>query len=263
MQIPLIAGRYLQDSDIPANHGEWWPQNVAVSASFAKRYFRGRNAIGHRVRINQSRWARIVVVVGDVRHSGLEDAPEPIVYVQNGEVDSVVIRTNGSPDAVISSIRKTVRRFDAGGVVTDIRRMSEYVDQAGARRKFQTIVLTSFAGVAVFLVLAGLFGLLSFVVQQRTAEIGIRMTMGASRREVIRMIVLHGLKLTSAGLAIGMLAAMILLRTMTSFIYGVRAIDPLTFITVPIFILVVAVIACSAPARKAAGVDPMNAVRCQ
>jgi ABC-type antimicrobial peptide transport system permease subunit len=263
MQIPLIAGRYLNDYDIPAKPGEWWPQNVAVSASFAKRYFPGRSAIGHRVRINESHWARIIGVVGDVRHSGLEDAPEPTVYLQNGEVDSVVIRTNGSPDAVISSIRQAVHRLDAGGVVTDIRTMSQYVDQAAARRKFQTIVLISFAGVAVFLVLAGLFGLLSFVVQQRTAEIGIRMTIGASRGQVVRMVVLYGLKLTSIGLAIGLLLAITLTRTMTSFIYGVRAMDPLTFITVPAFILIVAVIACSAPARKAAGVDPINALRYQ
>jgi ABC-type antimicrobial peptide transport system permease subunit len=141
--------------------------------------------------------------------------------------------------------------------------MSQYIDQAAARRKFQTMVLISFAGVAVFLVLAGLFGLLSFVVQQRMAEIGIRVTMGASRGEVVRMVILYGLKLTSAGLIIGLLAAMTLVRTMTSFIYGVRAMDPLTFITVPVFILIVAVIACGAPARKAAGVDPMNALRCQ
>jgi ABC-type antimicrobial peptide transport system permease subunit len=141
--------------------------------------------------------------------------------------------------------------------------MGQYVDQAGARRKFQTMVLTSFAGVAVFLVLAGLFGVLSFVVQQRTAEIGIRMTLGASRSGVVRMIVLYGLKLTSAGLVIGVLGAMTLVRTITGFIYGVRAIDPLTFIIVPLFILIVAAIASSAPARKAAGVDPMNALRCQ
>ncbi len=263
MQIPLIGGRYLNDNDIPAKPGEWWPQNVAVSASFARHYFRGRNAIGHRVRINESHWARIIGVVGDVRHSGLENAPEPTMYVQNGEVDTVVIRTNGSPDAVISSIRNAVRRFAAGGLVTDIRTMGKYVDQAGARRKFQTMVLTSFAGVAVFLVLAGLFGVVSFVVQQRTAEIGIRMTLGASCSGVVRMIVLYGLKLTSAGLVIGILTAMTLVHTMTSFIYGVRAMDPLTFITVPVFILIVAVIACSVPARKAAGVDPMNALRCQ
>jgi len=110
--------------------------------------------------------------------------------------------------------------------------------------------------------LAGLFGLLSFVVQQRMAEIGIRVTMGASRGEVVRMVILYGLKLTSAGLIIGLLAAMTLVRTMTSFIHGIRATDPLTFITVPVLILIVAVIACGAPARKAAGVDPMNALRC-
>jgi ABC-type antimicrobial peptide transport system permease subunit len=215
------------------------------------------------VRINSSRWATIIGVVGDVRHSGLENAPEPTVYVQNGEVDSVAIRTVDSPNAVISSIRQTIRNFDAGGLVTDILTMSQYVDQAEAPRKFQTMTLTAFAGIALFLVLVGLFGLLSFMVEQRTLEIGIRMVMGASPRSVIRMVVYYGLRLTSAGLIIGVLAAMLLARAMTSFIYGVRAIDPLTFLFVPVFLIVAAVIACSIPARKAARTDPMTALRRQ
>ncbi len=263
MQIPLLAGRLLGDSDIPSKPGEWWPRNVAVSASFARRYFPNGRAIGRRLRINKSQWATIAGVVGDVRHSGLEDAPEPIVYVQDGEVDSVVIRTAIAPDAAISSIRQAVHVFDAGAVVTDIQTMSQYVDQAAARRKFQTTILTSFGGVAVFLALAGLFGLLSFAVQQRTAEIGVRMTVGASRSAVVRMVIFYGLKLTSAGLMIGIFAAVIVMRAMASFFYGVQAIDPLTFITVPVFMVVVAVLACCAPARKAAGIDPMSALRLQ
>jgi putative ABC transport system permease protein len=262
MQIPLLAGRFLNDSDIPVKPGEWLPQNVVVGASFAKRYFPNRNAIGRRLRVNTSRWATIAGVVGDVRHSGLEDAPEPIVYAQSGEVDSVVIRTS-APEAVISSIRQAVRTFDAAGVVTDIQTMSQYVDEAAARRRFQTVILTFFAGVAMFLVLTGLFGLLSFAVQQRTAEIGIRITVGASRSNVVRMVILYGLKLTSVGLAIGILAAMLLMRAMAAFLYGVRAIDPPTFIIVPVFMFIVAAVACTAPARKAAGIDPLNALRSQ
>jgi putative ABC transport system permease protein len=198
-----------------------------------------------------------------VRHSGLESAPEPTVYLQDGEVDTLVVRTAEAPDAVIRSVRQIVRAFDPAGVVTDIQTMSQYVDQAAARRRFQTIVLTSFAGIAVFLVLAGLFGLLSFAVQQRMAEISIRMVVGASRGSIVRMVILHGLKLTSAGLLIGILAAMTLTRLMTTFIYGIYAIDPLTFLTVPALIIIAAIVACGVPARKAAGIDPLNAWRCQ
>jgi predicted permease len=263
MQIPLIAGRYLKDSDISKKPNEWMPENVVVSKSFAERYFPNANGIGHRLRINESSWARIAGVVGDVRHSGLESAPEPTVYLQDGKVDTLVVRTAEAPDAVIRSVRQIIRAFDPAGVVTDIRTMRQYVDQAAARRRFQTIVLTSFAGIAVFLVLAGLVGLLSFAVQQRMAEISIRMVVGASRGSIVRMVILHGLKLTSAGVLIGISAAMTLTRLMTTFIYGVYAIDPLTFLTVPALIIIAAVIACGVPARKAAGIDPLNAWRCQ
>jgi putative ABC transport system permease protein len=262
MQIPLIAGRYLNDSDIPALAAAW-PQAVVVSKSFANRYFAGRDAVGHRLRINHSRWSTIVGVVGDVRHSSLEEAPQPTIYCQNGLADSVAIRTTSPPDAIVPSIRRAVSALNAGVAVTDIQTMNRYVDQATARRRFQTVVLTSFAGVAVFLALVGLYGLLSNAVRQRTAEIGVRMTLGASRSAVVGMVVLYGLKLTCAGIAIGVCLALALTRVVASFLYGVRVVDPLTFSAVPAFLIAVAVIACIAPAWKAACIDPVSALRRQ
>jgi ABC-type antimicrobial peptide transport system permease subunit len=153
--------------------------------------------------------------------------------------------------------------LNAGVTLTDIQTMNQYVDQAAARRRFQTVALTSFAGVAVFLALVGLYGLLSYAVMQRTAEIGVRMTMGASRAAVVGIVVRYGLKLTSAGLAIGVCLALALTRAVASFLYGVRAVDPITFIAVPAFIIAVAVIACIAPAWRAACVDPVSALRRQ
>ncbi len=262
MQIPLIAGRYLDDNDITASTAAW-PKAVVVSDNFAKRYFPGQNAVGHRLRINGSPWSPIVGVVGDVRHSSLEEAPEPIVYCQNGLADSVAIRTIGPPEAIVASIRKAASDLSAGFTVTDVQTMDRYIDQASARRRFQTVVLTSFAGVAMVLALVGLYGLLSYAVRQRTAEIGVRMTLGASRSAVVGMIVFHGLRLTSAGLVIGVCAAVVLTRAMASFLYGVRAVDPLTFVAVPAFVIAVAVVACIVPAWKAACIDPVSALRHQ
>jgi len=261
MQIRLIAGRFLNDSDIPAKPDEAAP-TVVVSESFTKRYFHGRDAVGRRLRINGARWSRIVGVVGDVRHASLEEAPQPIVYEQNGLAGrSVVIRTFGSPDAMVRSVRREVNAIGGGAGVTDVRTMSQYVDQAAARRRFQTAVLTSFAGVAVLLTLVGLYGLMAYAVRQRTAEIGVRMAVGASPGAVVEMVMLYGLRLTSAGLAIGISLALALARGLAGFLYGVPAIDPITFVAIPVLMMTVAVAACAAPAWRAARIDPVEALR--
>jgi predicted permease len=262
MQIPLIAGRYLNDSDIPAP-STGWLKTVVVSKSFAKHYFPGRDAVGHRVRVNDSRWSTIVGVVGDVRNSSLEEAPPPTVYSQGGVADSVVVRTIGPPDAIIPSIRRAVSALNAGVTLTDIQTMNQYVDQASALRRFQTVALTSFAGAAVFLALVGFYGLLSYAVTQRTAEIGVRVAMGASPSAIVGMVVRYGLKLTSAGLAIGVCLGLALTRAVAGFLYGVRAVDPITFLAVPAFIIAVAVIACIVPAWRAACIDPVRALKQQ
>jgi predicted permease len=261
MQIPLIAGRYLNDADIAAKPFEM-EESVVVSESFAKRYFPGRNALGRRLGINGPAKSTIVGIVGDVRHSSLEEAPKPIVYAQNGSADSVVIRTRGSPEAIVASVRKEVSAF-GGAMVTDVQTMSQYVDQAAARRRFQTVALTAFASVAVFLTLVGLYGLIAFTVRQRAAEIGVRMALGATPGAMIRMVILSGLKLTFAGLAIGVCSALALARGMATFIYGIPAIDPVTFLGVPVFMLAITFIGCVFPAWKAAQIDPVDALRQQ
>lgn len=262
MQIPLVEGRYLNDGDI-ARNGQERALSVVVSESLVKRYFAGRNATGHRLRINGSAWSTIVGVVGDVRHSSLEEMPQPTVYYQNGLADSVAIRTSGSRDAMIGSVRTAMSEWNAGVTVTDIQTMDQYVNQSTARRRFQTVALTSFAGVAVVLALAGFYGLLSYAVMQRTAEVGVRMALGASRRKVIGMVVRYGLKLSAAGLAVGLCLAALLIRVVASFLYGVEALDPVTFLVVPAFTIGVTVIACIPPAWRASRVDPVNALRQQ
>jgi len=172
MQIPLVAGRYVTDGDIPARAAER-PQAVAVSESLARRYFPGRSAVGHRLRINGARWSTIVGVVGDVRHSSLVEAPQPTVYCQYGLTDSVAIRTIGSPSAIVSLIRRAVSNLSAG----------------------------------------------------------------VSRGAVVRMVALYGLRLASTGVAIGVCLALALARAVESFLDGVRAVNPITFIAVPALLI--------------------------
>jgi putative ABC transport system permease protein len=260
MQIPLIEGRYLNDGDI-SNRSKAWPQTVVVSEQFARHYFQGRSALGHRLRVNGERWSAIVGVVGDVRHSSVEEKPEPIIYYQYGVADSVAIRTAGTPDTIIPAIRKAVSAASPDLSVINIQAMNQYVDQATARRRFQTVALASFAVMAVFLALVGFYGLLSYAVMQRTAEVGVRMALGASRRAVVGMVVRHGLTLASLGLAIGLSLSLMLTRALASFLYAVRPVDPITFIFVPAFTIIVAIVACAAPAWRAACVDPTSALR--
>ena len=171
--------------------------------------------------------------------------------------------TFGSPEAIVASVPKEVTAFGAGSTLTDIQTMSQYVDQAAARRSIQTVALTAFACVAVFLTLVGLYGPIAYAVRQRTAELGVRMALGATPGAMIRMVILSGLKLTFAGLAIGACSALALARGMETFIYGIPAIDPVTFLGVPVFMLATTFIACIFPAWKAAQIDPVNALRQQ
>jgi len=260
MQIPLLAGRYLGDRDIEPDRRER-PTTAVVSERFAKHYFGNRSALGHRLRINGARWSAIVGVVGDVRHSSVEELPEPIVYYQNGVADSVAIRADVTADAIVPLVRRAVAAVSPDIAVVDIQTMDHYVGQATARRHFQTVALASFAGAAVLLALVGLYGLLGYAVAQRTAELGVRMALGAPRLSIIAMVVRYGLALTALGLAIGLAAALVLTRTLAAFLYGVTPADPVTFAVVPILICAIALIASMVPAWRASNVDPLTALR--
>jgi predicted permease len=264
MQTRLIAGRLLGGADIPAQPSPV-PPAVLVSESFAKLYFPGGHVIGGRLQSGEpgAKWSTIVGVVADVRHTNLETSPQPTIYEPSWFVDSLAIRTALPPEAVISSVRNAVHRIDPAIALADIQTMLQRTTEAASRRKFQTVLLAAFAGIAVFLALVGLYGLLSYAVRQRTTEIGVRMALGAGRGAVVGMVVRHGLMLTAAGLAIGLLTAGAIARWIASLLYGVHAFDPLTFIAVPVIMLVAAAIACFIPAWKAARIDPITALRQQ
>jgi predicted lysophospholipase L1 biosynthesis ABC-type transport system permease subunit len=234
-----------------------------VSERFAKLYFPGGNALGGRLQRGEpgNAWSTIVGIVADVRHTNLEKPPLPAIYEPSWLADSLAIRTSLPPEAVASSVRGVVRAIDPAIALFGIQTMRQRTTEAASRRRFQTVLLAAFAGIAVFLALAGLYGLLGYTVRQRTAEIGVRMALGAGRGVVMGLVVRHGLALTGCGLGVGLLAAAAISRSLAGMLYGVRAYDPLTFVAVPLVTLAAAAVACIAPAWKAARTDPVAALR--
>ncbi|SRR5579871_599308 len=259
MGIRVLSGRALAPAD----------RNVVViSKGFADRYFAGRQAVGGKVRLSHNEgapWFTVIGVVDDVRHSNLEDVPRPVVYQPMGQgielrLD-VAIRATLPPGQVAAALRQIVRDIDPELSVAQFLTMAERVDEASARRRFQAVMLTVFAGIAVFLPLVGLYGLMAYAVKQRTAEIGIRMTLGASRRRVIAMVLRQGIGWVAGGIAVGLAGALASARVAASFLYGITPADPLTFAAVPLFLLIVAMMASLIPAWNAARINPVDALR--
>lgn len=173
----------------------------------------------------------------------------------------MVVRTDSSPLNLAAPIRREVEELDKAVPVSGVATMQERLSQTLAKRRFSMVLLSVFAFLALTLAAVGIFGVISYSAAQRTHEIGIRMALGAQRGDVIRLVIGQGLVLVSIGVGIGIAAAVGLTRLMASLLYGVRPTDPLTFITVSIFLLAVALIASCIPARRAARVDPMVALR--
>jgi len=266
MGIPLLQGRDFTDGDVGGRPGA-----AIVSRSFARKYFPGQTAIGKRFRQadgdnpQTATWSTIVGVVGDVRYWKLDAAPAMQIYTPlwgaGPGFAAVVARTNLPPGNVASNIRAIVHDLDPSLVATDLHTMNQLVSKASAERRFQTLLLTIFGGLALFLSLVGLYGLMAYSVQQRTAEIGIRMALGAQARDVLRLVLKQGANLALAGIALGVAGAWCVTRLMTSLLFEVTPTDAPTFFGVAILFCAVALAACYIPARRAARLDPMVALR--
>jgi putative ABC transport system permease protein len=262
MGISLLGGRVFTDDDVSGR-----PPVAIVSRSFARRFFPGQDAVGRRFHYQDSNAApsTIVGVVGDVRYYSLEATPPMQIYTPLWQTSvnsvSVVVRTNLAVDRVASNMRSLVRDLDPAVAVADVRTMGQLVSGATAGRRFQTLLLTAFGGVALFLSLVGLYALLAYFVQQRTAEIGIRMALGAQRGSVMRMVLRQGSSLALAGIALGVACAWGFTRWMTSLLFEVEPADAATFFVVATLFCAVALASCYIPARRATRVDPMIALR--
>ena len=266
MRIPLLRGRLFSERDSPFN-----PNTTIVSETLAHRYFPNQDPIGRQMRFgfppngNVSR--QIVGIVGDVRDEALGQRPGPIMYVPFAQAPlyggEIVVRSSLSVSSVAAAIRQAVHSIDKGLPVTGVESFPEALGQSISRERFRTFLLGSFGAIALMLAAVGIFGVISYSASQRTREIGIRMALGARRRDVLSLILRQGAKLALIGLGIGAVLAFLLTRLIASLLYTVSATDPLTFAAVAILLLGVAVIACYIPARRAMRVDPMVALRYQ
>lgn len=265
--IPLIQGRTFTVHD-GRGFDEKHPHEstVIISESMARKFWPKGNALGQRIYFGDEHSVRfaIVGIVGDVLIR-LDDYPRPTMYLpllEGGRSDFyAVLYTAEDPSSIVSSVRRTISGLDADIPAFKIGTMAEIAGQSAEHRAFTAVLLSSFAGLALVLSAVGLYGVLSYLVAQRTAEIGIRMALGASRSEVCRLALIQGLRPTFFGLFIGLIAAAVLTRTMHSLLFGVKPTDVATFASVPLVLILVALVACIMPVWRAARVDPAQALR--
>jgi predicted permease len=265
--IPLLRGREfdLQDDAAGAT------AVVIISQRLARQVFAGEDPIGRRIRPGISSGdsgepMRVVVgMVGDVKAEGLAAPAIAESYVPYAQLPftsmSVVVRTETAPGNVVPTLTREVQSLDNGLPLLRVKGLDEYVSDSIVGTRFEAVLLGTFGVVAFLLTAVGLYGVISFIVVQRTREMGIRLALGADRRAILAMVVKNGTLLASTGALIGLVAALLLTRLMASLLYGVGPTDPLTFVCVPIALIVVAMIASYVPALRAAKVDPMVALR--
>jgi predicted permease len=273
MGVALERGRFVTPQD-----DESAPVVVDIDDVFARTYFPHENPIGKRVNFALFNvQAEIVGVVGHVKQWGLDgDAksaiqaqfdypfmqlPEKLMPLAADSV-AVVLRTEGDPTSVMGSVRRAVEEIDPREVVYNVETMDEVVSNSFAARRLSMLLLGVFAALALALACVGIYGVISYLVGQRTREIGVRMALGAQPGDVLRLIIGHGARMALIGVAIGIGAALGLTRLMANQLFGVSAHDPLTFAGVALLLIIVAVAACYIPARRAMRVDPMTALRC-
>jgi len=273
MRIPLKRGRFFIPQD-----NEHSPAVAVIDDVCARKYFPNENPIGKHIHLhnNGDQPAEIVGVVGHVKQWGLDsDDTQSLraqLYHSFMQLDDgamalsvpgtgVLVRSEGTADALFASIRHTNQMMNNEQAIYGPQTMDEVIAGSLATRQFSMILLASFALVALVLASVGIYGVLAYLVGQRTHEIGIRMALGAGRYDVLRLVVGQGAMMALLGVALGLAAAMGLTRLMSDMLYGVSATDPLTFIAVAILLIFVALAACYIPARRATKVDPMVALR--
>ncbi len=259
MNIPLLAGRSLTDADAIANGP------IVINRKFADTYFPNGNPIGRRISGDekQEHWSTIVGVVADVRHTSLEEEPQPQMYGASYDLGDAyfAVRSIQPPPVVVAEVRSTLKSIDPNLAMTDVQTMGDLVSIASARRRFQTSLLTAFAAIALVLALVGLYGLMAYSVNRRTREVGIRMALGAQRRDVLLLVLKNATLLVGAGLAAGLVCTWIATRAMKAFLFGVSEHDPATAVAVIALVLVSGLLAAFVPARRASSTDPMQALR--
>jgi putative ABC transport system permease protein len=264
MKIPLLEGREFDETD-NANS----PQVIVVNQALADKYFPGEDPLGRRVRFSKPTidgpWHTIVGVVRDEKQDGMDVEAKPEIYKSilqdpRGAM-TLVVRTGNDPNSLIPAVRAEMRALDKDLPAFDIKTMTEILSASLAQKRFAMLLLCIFALVALILAAVGIYGVISYSVTERTHEIGIRMALGAAKRDVLKLVVGQAALLALAGVGCGLVASFLLTRLMESLLFGVSTTDPLTFVLVAALLTSVALVASYIPARRAMRVDPMVALR--
>jgi putative ABC transport system permease protein len=257
--------------DFNSGDNEQAPGVVIVNETFARRFFPNQDAIGQRIIPNghgkEDKPKEIVGVVGDIKDLDLDRVPRPSFYFPYAQAPwnymGVVLRVAGEPTALASAAHDEVMKLDPAQPVFNVKTVERMIHERSSPKRIMTAMMGAFAGTALLLAAVGLYAVMAYAVSQRTHEIGVRLALGARDGDILRLITGQGLKLTLAGLALGMIGAFALTRVMAPLLYGVTATDPLTFIMISSSVAGVALLACLIPARRATKVDPMVALRCE
>ena len=264
MRIPLVRGRLFDARDTRTS-----TRVVLVDEHMAHQLWPNDDAVGQRVRIggsdSASPWLMVIGVVGRVKQDALDSEPRIAMYFPHAQFTAramnLVVRSDGDPAALTSVIRAELQRLDPDLPMYGVRTMQERVASSLASRRFAMLLLALFAAVAMGLASVGIYSVLTYLVNQGTRELGIRMALGATPRDVLLLIITQGMGVTGVGVALGLAGAFITTRFMASLLFGVSAVDPVTFVTVPAILAAAALLASYAPARRAARVDPMVSLR--
>lgn len=271
MRVPILRGRDLNEQDDASGAAV-----AVINRTLADRYFPHHDAMGQSVSFwdGSNHWLRIVGIAGDTHQFGFSEPPRPSIYfcmsaMKSADLSqfmsleplSFVVRTSSAPDASAKPVIAAIHSVDPQMPVSEVLPMESLISQSVAQPRLASTLLGVFAALALVLAAIGLYGVMAYVVTQRTHEIGIRMALGANRAAVLKMILSQGIMLTLIGLALGVIGAFALTRFMSSLLFGVAATDPLTFIAVALILLIVSAAACYIPARRAMRVDPIVALR--
>ena len=263
MGIPLLRGRNFSDAELrEAKHV------LLINEALARKHFANQDPIGQRLDVNmfaKPTPAEIIGVVGNVRYDSLTDESPPAVYFPHPDLAysfmTLVIRTDGEPTAIAPAVQREIRTLDRNQPVSDVRTMSQVMSEWVGRSRFNTLLLGVFAGLATLLSAVGIFGVMNYSVALRTRELGLRLAVGAQPRQVLLLVLKQGFWLTIAGVVLGLAAAFALTRLLSGLLFGVQAVDVSTFTIISLVLILVSLLACYLPARRAMRIDPLSALR--